>query len=66
MVKESSTIESAAKPAMVNVRYIGAFGATSRTIARISGPISSARGVLTTYAGDETLRLSSACPTSGR
>ncbi len=39
---------------MVKIRYIGAPGATSRTSARISGAIVSARGVLTTYAGEET------------
>ena len=48
MVNESSTIESAARPAMVKTRYIGALGATSRTSARTSGAISSARVVLIT------------------
>ena len=33
---------------MVKTRYIGALGATSRTSARTSGAISSARLVLTT------------------
>ena len=54
MVNASGSRESAASPSMVNSRYIGAPGATSRTSARISGAIVSARGVFTTYAGDET------------
>ena len=41
-------------------------GAISRTIARTSGAIVSARGVLMTYAGDEITQLVGSGPTSGK
>ena len=65
MVNASGSRESAASPAMVKVRYIGAPGATSRTSARISGAMASARGVFTTYAGEETTQSAGGWPTSG-
>ena len=65
IVNDNGAIESRARPAMVKTRYIGASGATSRTSARISGPIVSARGVFTTYAGDEIAQLAGVGPTSG-
>ena len=48
IVNDSRAIESAARRSIVNMRYMGASGAASRTIARISGAICSARRVLTT------------------
>ena len=65
MVNASGSRASAARPAMVKVRYIGAPGATSRTSARISGAIVSARAVFTTYAGEGTRQSAGGCPTSG-
>jgi hypothetical protein len=48
----------------VKTRYIGALGATSRTSARTSGVIVSARDVLITYAGDEIAHDVGVGPTS--
>ncbi|MND08944.1 hypothetical protein D3C83_319070 [compost metagenome] len=50
----------------MNSRYIGASGATSRTSARISGAIDSARAVFTTYAGESICQESGFGPASGR
>ena len=66
IVNDRSVIESPASPAIVKTRYIGARGAISRTIARTSGAIVSARGVLMTYAGDEITQLLGSGPTSGK
>ena len=48
IVNDNGSIDSRANVSMVWTRYIGAIGATSRIISRISGAMRSARALFTT------------------
>ena len=64
-VKESWIIDRSASSSIVYTRYIGASGATSRTSARTSGAMTSARGGLDHVAGGREAQEVGVGPTSG-